>query len=420
MASGACGPDPRGADERAEPPVEAVVHARALPERDGAAVAEDSLQMSATMEISGGVTIERVTLTPAEVAPGRVIRVTGEVHGVTPGEGAIELAVRTPHSASRQVVFPGGVAPKPLTPDARDLRAPVELAADGSFAVELALPEPWHPRTAIVTLELHDGAVTRPLRPALRGPRLDDGSAVLGVLPVATRPTRVTAARVLAADPITLDGRLEERVWAGEGSALGDSLVGEPLDGPAHAGAGFPGPTRVWFAWDERALYVAGDLPDPDLFSEFARQDDPLYKQEAFELFVSADNSGTRYLEYQVSARGVTFDARFPRYRKGDEAWDSRWEVAVDARGTVNDARDRDDGWSVEVAVPWSELCEETAVNCPPAAGQRLRVNVFRLEKIARKRSLGLALSPTRRPDFHAWTNAAILELAPAPAQEAS
>ncbi|MCA9690490.1 MAG: carbohydrate-binding family 9-like protein, partial [Myxococcales bacterium] len=208
---------------------------------------------------------------------------------------------------------------------------------------------------------------------------------------------------------ITIDGALDEDVWQRPGHALGQSLDGEPYPGPDEAGE----PTLVWFAWTEEALLVAGRLPDVDLWSEYSAQDDPLYRQEAFEVFVAGDNSGARYLEYQVSARGVTFDARFPRYRKGDEAWDSSFATAVALRGTVNDDRDRDVGWDVEVAIPWTELCQETAVPCPPRAGQSLRVNVFRLERPGRTGSLGLSLSPTRTPDFHAWANAAVLELAP-------
>ena len=123
------------------------------------------------------------------------------------------------------------------------------------------------------------------------------------------------------------------------------------------------------------------------------------------------DDEGRRYLEYQVSARGVTFDARFPRYRAGDEAWDSRWQTVVRAEGTVDAPRDRDRGFVVEVAIPWDELCAETEVVCPPRAGMQLRVNAFRLERAGRKRPIGLSLSPTRAPDFHAWDNAAVLRL---------
>jgi hypothetical protein len=86
-----------------------------------------------------------------------------------------------------------------------------------------------------------------------------------------------------------------------------------------------------------------------------------------------------------VSARGVTFDARFPRYRAGDEAWDSAWRTAVRHARHANAAGDRDLGWSTELAIPWDELCRETAVVCPPAPGMRLRINAFRLERPDRK-----------------------------------
>ena len=167
----------------------------------------------------------------------------------------------------------------------------------------------------------------------------------------------------------------------------------------------------MWFAWDAEYLYAAARIPDADLWTDYADQDDPLWKQEAFELFVAGGGDGSRYLEFQVSARGVTFDARFPRYRAGDEGWDSSWRTAVAVAGTVGEAVDRDRGWSTELAIPWTELCAETGLVCPPAAGMRLRVNAFRLERPDRRRTDALALSPTRAPDFHAWGNAAELEL---------
>ena len=52
-------------------------------------------------------------------------------------------------------------------------------------------------------------------------------------------------------------------------------------------------------------------------------------------------------------------------------------------------------------------------------AAEVRRLAPGQVEKLARKRSIGLALSPTRRPDFHAWANAAERELG-APVAEAS
>ncbi len=310
------------------------------------------------------------------------------INGSRPGlRGRVGL--RTPRSAGREELRPGSVEPDP-----RDLFTDVELS-DGAVELELALPSPWHPSTALLELELFDGERRVPAR---RGARSRDGRAFLGVLPIERQATAVAAPQQTP----EIDGALGESAWDRPPALLVESLDGEPYPGA---------PTEVWFAWDAEHLYVAGRLPDEDLWTTYERQDDPLYKQEAFEVFVAGDRSGTRYLEYQVSARGITFDARFPAYRRGDEAWDSRWSTATQIDGTLNDASDRDRGWTVEVAIPWSELCAETTVPCTPLAGSTLRVNVFRLDHPGRKETVALALSPTLRPDFHAWENAALLEL---------
>jgi hypothetical protein len=235
--------------------------------------------------------------------------------------------------------------------------------------------------------------------------RESGGRIVLGVVPVARRPTRVQA--WASAGPIVLDGVLDEPVWQQHGTALLESRTGEPA---TEIDARLGGSTMTYFAWDAEHLYVAGSLPDLDLYAPHRNRDDPLYRDEAFEVFLAGNSSGTQYLEHQVSARGVVFDARFAKYRKGDEAWNGSWRSAVMLDGEL-DRRGYDRGWTVELAFSWTELCEHSKIECPPEPGQELRVNVFRLEKIDREQQVGLALSPTLEPDFHAWANAAELEL---------
>jgi hypothetical protein len=182
------------------------------------------------------------------------------------------------------------------------------------------------------------------------------------------------------------------------------SLDGEPYD---------ERPSTVRLGWDAAALYVAAEIDDPDVWSEYERRDDPLWNQEVFELFVLGAADRRRYLELQVSPRGTAFDARFARYRDGDEAWNGRWQAAVDLRGTLDDRRDRDDGWSVELSIPWAEICEHTQTTCPPAPGQTLRINAFRFERPQGegRPPVGLSLAPPRVPDFHAPELSAVLEL---------
>lgn len=368
---------------RAEPAAEATASLAGVGEAGKIVVAGG-------VEFADGGRIDEVEVAPAPARPGEALSVRFVTRGASGGE--LRVGVRTPRGASRQEVRPRGEAADP-----RERWKGLARAA-GAATITFEVPAPWHAETAVIEVEAVDGAGVRV--PVRAGARSDDGRGVLAVVPVARAPTRVAARRADA--PPRLDGELDEAIWAGDGSVLVDSLDGEPI-----AGA----PTRAWLAWDDAALYLAADMPDGDLWSTFTAQDEPLYHQEVLELFVAGDGEGSGYLEYQVSPRGVTFDARFAAYRRGDEGWDSRWQTAVVALGTIDDASDRDLGWRAEVAIPWAEICANTAATCPPRAGQALRVNVFRIERRGRKEAIGMALSPTLRPDFHAWANAAVLEL---------
>lgn len=393
--------------ELAEPPPEPTIWAEDADPAGG-------LRFAGAIEFADGVQVAARTASPARPGPGESLQVSAQVRGLAAGT-ALWVGLRAPRAAGRQEVAGQSRRSAPAREDPRDRWVQASVV-DGVMQATLELPREWQAEQVVLVIEPRAGE--RPV-PARVGPRIDRGAGVFAVLPVATRPRRVIATRV-AAGALTIDGRVEEAAWAERpGLLLADSLDGEP-DREATAAlpealgedALRPGRgTTLRLAWDPEFLYVAASLPDADLWTDYREQDEPLYKQEVFEWFVAASGEGSRYLEYEVSARGVTFDARFPRYRAGDEAWDSSWRTAVWVAGTVDVGGDRDRGWSVEAAIPWAELCEETGLVCPPAPGMRLRVNAFRLERPDRKRSEALALSPTRAPDFHAWANAAELEL---------
>jgi hypothetical protein len=71
-------------------------------------------------------------------------------------------------------------------------------------------------------------------------------------------------------------------------------------------------------------------------------------------------------------------------YRDGGpavSAWDmTGLHIGVDVRGSINRPGDRDEGWTVEIAMPWNMLREAAPDHRPPKPGDRWRVNFSRVE----------------------------------------
>jgi hypothetical protein len=195
-----------------------------------------------------------------------------------------------------------------------------------------------------------------------------------------------------ARPPPVIDGVLNDAAWE---RAAPITLVNS-LDGS-------PGRVRTTakLLWDEKYLYVSFDCEDPDVWATFTKRDDPLYTQEAVEIFIDADGDGRTYNEIEVNAANTLFDAYFPARRQGmDLSWDSQALTAVTVQGTLNDASDKDEGWRVEMRIPIDRLAAVPHV--PPRIGDRWRFNLYRLEQHGRREVEGLAFSPPRVGDFHA------------------
>jgi hypothetical protein len=323
-------------------------------------------------------------------------------------EQPARLGLLNPVEAARQVVDRGQARRAWGSAEAFET---VSLSP-GLNEFDLMVPDPWFPMSALVALELRgdsqglaDRVVEGPRSVAWRSSdegteAMDGARAQLAQLETDFGPRRVRIRR--AKTTPTIDGRLEEGEWGGAPFYLHSSLDGTRVEDLV---------SRVYLSWDERALYVAAHLVDPDIWGEYEEDDSPIYKEEAFELFLGAGKRVRRYLEFQVSPRGVSFDAAFTDHRKGGEDWDGVWQRAVHVEGTVTKRADRDEYWDVELAFPWSTLCAETEIPCTPEPGMPFRMNAFRLDKDAEGRQRGQALTPTRKPDFHNWAEAAHVTL---------
>jgi hypothetical protein len=129
------------------------------------------------------------------------------------------------------------------------------------------------------------------------------------------------------------------------------------------------------------------------------RRDQHLWLEEVVEFFVQADEHKPSYIEVEVNPLGTLLDLYMLDVRKPlhYESWNSekiKWAVQV--VGTV-DGKGGDQEWTCEVALPMEDVV--TAPHLPPQAGDKWRLNLYRVEQRSAPREL--AWSPTLQNDFH-------------------
>jgi hypothetical protein len=137
--------------------------------------------------------------------------------------------------------------------------------------------------------------------------------------------------------------------------------------------------------WDDECLYIGAELEEPHVWATLTRHDSVIFQDNDFEVFLDPDGDSHLYAELELNALSTTWDLLLPKpYKDGGRALNA-WEItglrtAAHVDGTLNDPRDRDRGWSVEVAWPWKGLKELTERPVPPRDGDQWRINFSRVE----------------------------------------
>ncbi len=182
-----------------------------------------------------------------------------------------------------------------------------------------------------------------------------------------------------AASALNVDGKLDEASWrAAPWTDLFVDIEGDRQPAPRFR-------TRAKMLWDDEYFYVAADLEEPDVWGTLTERDSVIFRDNDFEIFIDPDGDTHEYYELEVNALATPWDLLLVKpYRDHGPAihgWDiAGMRVGVDVRGTLNRPGDRDEGWSVEIAMPWKILREAAADRRPPRAGARWRVNFSRVE----------------------------------------
>lgn len=157
------------------------------------------------------------------------------------------------------------------------------------------------------------------------------------------------------AGEIKLDGKGDDAAWA--------AATAVPIAFPA--GKRVPAQRAIAtckLLWDEQNLYLLFDVPDTNIVSPFVARDQDVWFADCTEFFITPSQRWGQYWELNFSPTGVIYDSLCAKYR---DVWYSYLgidqnmdglRVATSIRGTLNVESDTDDGYTIEVAIPWSQV----------------------------------------------------------------
>lgn len=213
---------------------------------------------------------------------------------------------------------------------------------------------------------------------------------------LATAVQLYTAPRTV--HPITVDGVGDESAWAT--APWTDAFVditGDPKKKPCYA-------TRLKMLWDEAYLYFYVEMEEPNLTAKLTERDAIVWHENDFEIFIDPDGDGENYFEFEFNALNTVFDLFLTKpYSRGAfvlHQWNAEGlKSAVRLKGTLNDPSDRDEGWTLEVAIPATALAN--GFDLPLKENVSLRVGFSRVEWLKKEREDNWTWGATGAVDMH-------------------
>ncbi|MDB4946328.1 MAG: hypothetical protein JWP97_5862 [Labilithrix sp.] len=242
----------------------------------------------------------------------------------------------------------------------------------------------------------------------LSGPNDGDNRAIVARIKTGVAPRKeekkrganevpfLNPVKLAAGEKITVDGKGDEPAW---GAA---SSTGAFVDvGTGRGAATYPVQGSAKVAWDSDNMYVLIEVRDQDVvgyFTDKASQPkdwtvpgQPMtWTKDTAEIMIDPDGDGdnVNYYELQINPANKVFKSQFDAYNSpkadpqgpfGHEDWEPKLKSAVVVRGTIDKPGDKDEGYTVEAAIPWAAF-EKGAKTLPPKPGDAWRMNFYAME----------------------------------------
>lgn len=199
----------------------------------------------------------------------------------------------------------------------------------------------------------------------------------------------------VANNSVIIDGKLDEQCWK-------DAPIMEFRDLADGSQPLIPSHAKI--VWDDKYIYAAYEIKDPNVVAYYGEsqhgstniksktelhtgEPEIMYRDTFVKFFLDPDGDGMNYIEIHVNPINNIADLMldYPYGRRGREeagtastaTTNADWfwnceglKSAVQVQGTLNKQDDKDEGWTVELAVPWDALKPLTKGAYSPLVGE--------------------------------------------------
>lgn len=114
-------------------------------------------------------------------------------------------------------------------------------------------------------------------------------------------------------------------------------------------------------------MYVGTYIQENDLWATSKSRDSRLWSENGFDVLIDVDGTMFNYKQLEVNVLGTVMDLLMyksywdaPGKLAYDLTWQANAEIAVHPEGTINTPGDADEYWSVEIALPFENLAEQS------------------------------------------------------------
>jgi hypothetical protein len=209
-----------------------------------------------------------------------------------------------------------------------------------------------------------------------------------------------------AENKITIDGNITEEEW-GKIPTIKKFYLPGAFEKKLNSN------TIVWIKYDDQYLYIAGKMEDKDIFAKIKDHDGPVWQDDVFEIFIKPKFKNPNYYEINFNPIETCYDAFYPKpglysyvrdfYVKN---YSAQAKVKTKINGTLNNHQDIDNGWEIEIAIPFTAFSSTTT---PPKKGDFWYFAICRYDYSYYDGVEKTSSAKLRRTNFHLYYDYDIL-----------